>query len=667
MRAVRLFLPLLLMALAGLSAHAVEVYRGPYLQQASSNDVYVVWRTDDAIDPVVRYGTDPNALHLTASGDAVTVRVAPDVDAPNAAPLFEATEKDLARADEGKFIETIPGTWQYEVAITGLEPSTKYYYAVYDGDTILAGGGTDYFFKTYQPEGSPADLRIWVVGDSGTGERDQAMVHEAMQGFVEKTNRPLDLYLHVGDMAYGDGTDKEFQKNFFVPYSETLRNTVCWPTMGNHEGNTSWGTTAIGPYYDAYVVPTAGEVGGAPSGTEAYYAFDIANVHFVCLDSHDLDRSPDAPMAQWLRADLEQADAQWLIAFWHHPPYTKGSHDSDIEGQLIEMRENFMPILEAAGVDLVLTGHSHIYERSMLMDGAYDTPTTAEGVILDDGDGRTDGDGPYRKSAGLHPHEGSVNIVSGHGGGSISRRGTMPVMREIVLEYGSVLLDIQGDTLKSTMVDKFGETRDVFTLVKRGTVEPREPIQDPWQPEHDVDQISRFRFGFEEFHDDELPHGWKVVRGADDVHMEEGKRCTLVTAGKNPAVAVYEPLTIADFEYEVLMRLGNDAGAGGGIVFGYEDPKNYWTLVVCSDKNRLTLSRITDGETTVVKTAETEVKTNRILRMETNGGGRRIAVEFEDDVPLRTLLSDAIPEGGIGFVVEAGATAEFIRFDVERD
>ena len=92
-------------------------------------------------------------------------------------------------------------------------------------------------------------------------------------------------------------------------------------------------------------------------------------------------------MDTWLKADLEQTTADWLVAYFHHPPYTKGSHDSDREKQLVEMRTYVMPILESGGVDLVLTGHSHIYERSMLMDGAYATPTVAENVILDDGDG----------------------------------------------------------------------------------------------------------------------------------------------------------------------------------------------------------------------------------------------------------------------------------------
>ena len=163
------------------------------------------------------------------------------------------------------------------------------------------------------------------------------------------------------------------------------RHKVCWPTMGNHEGRTSSGRTGIGPYYDAYVVPTRGEAGGLASGTEAYYSFDYANIHFICLDSHDLDRRPTEPMARWLKADLEKTRADWLIAFWHHPPYTKGSHDSDKERDLMEMRQHIMPIIEQGGVDVVFTGHSHTYERSMLMDGAYATNTVAENVILDDG------------------------------------------------------------------------------------------------------------------------------------------------------------------------------------------------------------------------------------------------------------------------------------------
>ena len=121
--------------------------------------------------------------------------------------------------------------------------------------------------------------------------------------------------------------------------------------------STSKGTNGTGPYYDAYVLPARGEAGGLASGTEAYYSFDFGRAHFVCLDSHDLDRRPTGLMARWLKMDLERTRQDWIIAYFHHPPYTKGTHDSDREKQLIEMRTLIMPILETGGVDLVLTGH----------------------------------------------------------------------------------------------------------------------------------------------------------------------------------------------------------------------------------------------------------------------------------------------------------------------
>lgn len=85
-------------------------------------------------------------------------------------------------------------------------------------------------------------------------------------------------------------------------------------------------------------------------------------------------------MVSWLKKDLAQTKQQWLITFFHHPPYTKGSHDSDKKsdsgGRLIETRENILPVLERAGVDLVLSGHSHMYERSELINCHYGDSST---------------------------------------------------------------------------------------------------------------------------------------------------------------------------------------------------------------------------------------------------------------------------------------------------
>ena len=477
MRPITLAFSLLMLLAQAASAQALS--RQPYVQMATEESVTVVWRTVGGTTPIVRYGESPEELDIAVLPTQTVVRIGPDVRGPVGLPRLHSAPLD---------------TYQYETTIFGLQAGTTYYYGVYDDGELLAGGDRDHHFTTLPPGGTTSPLRLWVTGDTGEGSESQIAAFEAMRRYVEADERPIDAYLHLGDMAYEEGADEEFSGHYFDIYAELIRNTVVWPTMGNHEGITASGVTQIGPYYDAYVVPTQAEAGGVPSGTEAYYSFDIGHVHFICLNSHDLDRSPTADMALWLKADLEMADADWLIAFWHHPPYTKGTHDSDAEIELIEMREMIMPILESGGVDLVLCGHSHIYERSMLIDGAYETPTTSEGVVFDDGDGHPQGDGAYRKGSGLRANEGTVAVVAGNGEGAGFSFGLNPVMRVVSTEVGSVILDIDDDVLTAKMINSDAEVRDEFQLIKRGEVD-QEIVEFPWQPVGPEYLVERFEPG----------------------------------------------------------------------------------------------------------------------------------------------------------------------------
>jgi MYXO-CTERM domain-containing protein len=420
----------LVVALAVLSsatAFAQALGRRPYVQRVSPTSAVIVWTTTAASTGRVRYGTSLASLSTTVD-DAATAT-------------------------------------QHEVALTGLAPGTRYYYAV--GTTAgvtLAGGDAEHAFQTAPVVGTRPKFRAWIVGDSGTGGARQAAVRDAM---LRHTGgyRPS-LFLHLGDMAYDAGTTAELTTNFFDVYAAILRNTVVWPTMGNHEGTSSNSATESGPYYTAYVLPRAAEAGGLPSGTEAYYSFDWANVHFIVLDSHESSRSPTGAMLTWMKNDLMATDQEWVIAYFHHPPYTKGSHDSDIESQLIEMRENALPFLEAGGVDLVLAGHSHIYERSFLLDGAYATPTVATGHVKDPGDGRVLGSGPYKKQAGQVAHDGAVYVVAGHGGTGVSGAGNHPVMFFSEVQNGSCLLDIQENRLALVNLRWDGQVTDRFAMIK---------------------------------------------------------------------------------------------------------------------------------------------------------------------------------------------------------
>ena len=356
---------------SALSYGAVGISRGPYLQIGSHTNVVVRWRTDGATDSRVRYGTNVNDL--------------------------------------SSIVDNPTSTIEHEINITGLLPDTMYYYSIGTANFTFEGGDTNHFFVTSPLPGTPKATRIWVLGDAGTKNTNQQAVRNAYYNFTGA--RHTDLWLMLGDNAYNTGTDAEYQAAVFDMYPEMLRKSVLWSALGNHETAQSTTYSDNYPYFSIFSFPTNGSAGGIASGTEHYYSFDYANIHFVCLDSMTASRATNGAMATWLRADLASTTNTWLIAFWHHPPYTKGSHDSDAETALIEMRQNFLPILEEGGVDLVLTGHSHSYERSYLIDGHYGISTTITAAMkLNSGSGRTNSTtGTYIKwASGSQSHQGAV-------------------------------------------------------------------------------------------------------------------------------------------------------------------------------------------------------------------------------------------------------------------
>ena len=284
------------------------------------------------------------------------------------------------------------------------------------------------------------------------------------------------LWLMLGDNAYENGTDNEYQAAVFDMYPTMLRQSVLWPALGNHDTAQSANPPASLPYFAMFTLPTAAQAGGIASGTEKYYSFDYANIHFICLDSMTSDRSATGPMANWLRADLASTTRQWTIAFWHHPPYSKGSHNSDTESNLVQMRQNFLPILEEAGVDLVLAGHSHSYERSFLIDGHYGLSSTFTNAMKKDGgSGRADGTGAYNKpTLGPGANEGAVYAVAGSSGQISGGTLNHPAMFISLNDLGSMVLDVNGNTIDAKFLRENGALADYFRIVK-GAVAPVVP------------------------------------------------------------------------------------------------------------------------------------------------------------------------------------------------
>ncbi len=425
--ALRRLLPglLVLLALGGCTralGPAAITTRGPYLQLGTPTSMVVRWRTDVPTTSRVRLGT---------SADALTRSV---------------IELDL--------------TTEHEVLIDGLLPATRYHYAIGD-ERLTARGHGDCTFTTAPPHGTAKPTRIWALGDAGTANAKQASVRDAYLEFTNK--RGTDVLLMLGDNAYDTGTDLEYQKAVFDMYPETLRQTPLWSTLGNHDAAHTRETDARYPYFALMTLPQRGEAGGVASGTEYYYSFDYGAIHFICLDSQTERRKPGSAMLSWLKQDLAATSQPWIIAFWHHPPYTRGSHNSDKEKESIEMRSHALPILEAGGVDLVLNGHSHSYERSYLLHGHYGVAKTLVPEMKIDA-GRGTPETPYVKP---RIDQGTVYVVAGSSGKISGGKLDHPAHCISLNHLGSMVIDVEGDQLKAVFLRENGNIDDAFTIIKR--------------------------------------------------------------------------------------------------------------------------------------------------------------------------------------------------------
>lgn len=472
----------LLALLSSSLAFAATVVRGPYLQSASSDSITVRWRTDTATDSRVQYGTSPGSLTFPATNATATT--------------------------------------EHVVKLTGLSPNTKYFYNVGSSSAVQAGDAT-YFFETSPTAGTAVPTRIWVIGDAGTGSSGQAAVYNAYRNYTGSTY--TDFWMMLGDNAYNSGTDAEYQANMFNVYPEMMRQSPLWATIGNHDGTSADSATQTGPYYDIHTFPKNGEAGGVASGTEAYYSFNYGNIHVIVLDSNETSRSTTGAMMNWMKADLANVTATWLVAIWHHPPYTKGSHNSDTETNLIEMRQNFLPILENYGVDLVLTGHSHSYERSRFIDGHYGLSSTYNSSFaINGGSGRVDGTGAYTKTASM-PHSGAVYSVVGASGQVSGGTLNHPAMFLSLNELGSMVIDVSGQTMDIKYLNNNGTVRDYFTISKNTT--PTLPAA-PGSLTATAASTSAINLGWADNSNNET--GFDIERSSDNINW-----AALATVGSN--------------------------------------------------------------------------------------------------------------------------------------
>ena len=394
------------------------VDRQPYLQKMTQDGVVVMWQTPQKEEGCVHYG-------LT----------------------------DLIQ----KVCET-EATQYHSVEVKGLKKDTAYRYSV-DADSLdVDNEGRS--FVTLNDDINRTQ-RIWVLGDSGNyNDALKENIKAMMQHLGDKK---VDTWLMLGDNAYRSGTQEQFNISVFNAFKGMLKTTVLWPVIGNHDAR-RWA------FYDIFAFPTKGESGGVASGSEKYFSFENGNVHFVLLDSETVDRDADGEMAEWLEKDLSSNQKLWTIAIFHHPPYSKGSHDTDSyydsRGRMVQMRENIVPILEKHDVDVVLSGHSHVYERSLLSHGHYgysDTFDAAEHVVQNDLH-------DYYKCSEKVPFAGTIYNVAGSTSentvGINPFNETHPMLPISFFTSGSLLITADASKLKVEMVMRDTDLLDSYAITK---------------------------------------------------------------------------------------------------------------------------------------------------------------------------------------------------------
>jgi acid phosphatase type 7 len=337
--------------------------RDPYLQQVTTSSALVGW--------------------VTPAPE--TQRV--EVTTPDGRAIGSATaepERTVTQPIDGR---------QVWAQLAELEPDTIYCYALVDASGPLT---ERIGFRTAPLPDTTRPIRFLAFGDSGMGGEDQVRLLEQMHAF------PYELAVHTGDLAYDRGTLAQLEAYVFGIYGELLRHLPLFPVAGNHEYDTKGGA----PFRDVFALP---------GNTEQWYSFDWGPIHFAAIDTE----ASYAVQARWLAEDLAATSQPWKIVYLHRPPYSSGKrHGSDKE-----LRAALEPVFVEHGVQLVLSGHDHHYERT-------------------------------------HPQHGVTHVLTGGGGGGTRAAGSsrFTAFAEDVIHF--VYVEVYPDELVLHAIDATGQEFD---------------------------------------------------------------------------------------------------------------------------------------------------------------------------------------------------------------
>ena len=280
--------------------------KGPYIQFPAPGTVTVMWEGTTNLPGTVRFGPGQG---LTQTFD----NIIPVAKESRTTALVKAGPTNITY-------------FLYRASIPGLMPHASYSYQV----TVGNQSSEVRQFRTLDPHAQ--ETRFIAYGDSRSDPKKHRALAEMFASY-----RP-EFILHTGDLVAKGQDYSLWSREFFEPMATVIDRTPFFSVIGNHEQD---GTNYLN-YFDL-------------PGNKLWYSLDPGPVHVLALDF----RYPktDHPQFKFAEADLKKSHAPWKIVILHTPMYNVGGHASDWG------HENYLPLFHKTHVDLVLAGHSHLYER----------------------------------------------------------------------------------------------------------------------------------------------------------------------------------------------------------------------------------------------------------------------------------------------------------------
>ncbi len=284
----------------------------------------------------------PEQVHIALLDDPNQMQVSWATPGQTDSEVEYGLDEDLSQSVNGEE-ECYDHDMVFHTAtMTGLDPASNYSYRVGDGNSW----SPIFSFSTYDPS---SQIEFYGFGDHG-------MSSEAMIIGEMIAENPLDLLILSGDISYANG-DQSVWDDYFRE-NEPSMSAMPWMVVpGNHENETGYGFDA---YETRFEIPN-------DSDTDLYHAFTVGPVRFIGI-STEHDFSTGSTQYSWLESELVTANTNrdnipWLVVYGHKPMYT--SHGDETGHDINEtIRQQLESLFVDNGVDIVIWGHDHFYERT---------------------------------------------------------------------------------------------------------------------------------------------------------------------------------------------------------------------------------------------------------------------------------------------------------------